>query len=108
MPFMYEQFLQDNTDSVKPIAMQYNERKRESKEFIFIHAFENVIEKNLGKDEVMLANKEAVIAFTESVQIMEVAVGKQQMVKFKGPGFVYIETGAAQDDFHIKTLEQLL
>jgi hypothetical protein len=45
---MYENFLDDDNDSVKPLANQYNEKNKISKELMFIHSNENLIEKTLG------------------------------------------------------------
>lgn len=38
MPFMFEHFLEDDTDNVRPLANLYKDDKKKSKELVFLHS----------------------------------------------------------------------
>jgi hypothetical protein len=71
LPFLFENFLEDHTDSVRPLSTQYQEKQKQAKELMFIHSQENIVEKNLGEEEKVIIKKECLIGFNESLKIEE-------------------------------------
>lgn len=101
---LYEHFLQDESDTIKPLATQFNEQNKVQKELLFLHShgnlldfyfLENIIEKTLGDDETMILHRKCLIGFSDSISFKEPGakvISPKDFVALKGPGIVYIET----------------
>ena len=64
-------------DKMRPFAstngsMPYQFNKDLDSEFLFIHAFEDLIEKALGEQEAIMVSKKSLVAFEETVSIEKV------------------------------------
>ena len=74
MPQMFKELLYQ-PDPMRPLASSKESAKFDEEldsEIVIIHAEEDVIEKSLGQDEVMLVAKSCLVAFEEGVSFTEV------------------------------------
>ena len=85
-------------DLVRPLAPKLAQDKEAvSAELLFIHAQEDLVEKQLGADEAICVAKGCLVAFEDTISFAEVdgavvLVDAKNQVKIKGPGIAYIET----------------
>ncbi|CDW83240.1 UNKNOWN [Stylonychia lemnae] len=105
LPFLFEHFLQDETDNIKPLANQYKEVEKQAKELVFLH----VNEKSLGVGEKIVIHKQCVIGFQESIKFSQSndnIYNSGNFVLVEGPGLVYIETAIIDDSFIVRNLSK--
>ena len=72
------------------LAQQYQENQKKTRDLIFLQTVEQVIEKALGDDEVILVRLSCVIGFDSTVSFFHEQqnqfISKNTLVKIKGPG----------------------
>eukprot|EP00347_Sterkiella_histriomuscorum_P011442 403372437 len=109
LPFMFEDFLQDQSDNIKPLANQYRDTSKQAKELVFLHSNENIIEKTLGTGEKIIVHKDCVIGFQDSITFSSTKGDVYQgnnYVTIEGPGLVLIETAIADNGFIARNLSK--
>jgi len=91
---------QQNED--KPLAYQYKDGDRESKQLVFLQSTTNFIEKNLGPNEKIKLRPECIAAFSSTVSFLrefdqamvQMFSSKSKFVVVNGPGMLYIDMQA--------------